>query len=64
MKRAHFLRMGMACGFSRKETLLASPGEVSGFSRKETLLASPGEVSDAWELYLQAHGVKKKRGDE
>ncbi len=48
MKRAHFLRMGMACGFSRKETLLASPGEVS----------------DAWELYLQAHGVKKKRGDE
>lgn len=48
VKRAHFLRMGMACGFSRKETLLASPGEIS----------------DAWELYLQAHGVKKKREDE
>ena len=48
MKRAHCLRMGMACGFSRKETLLASPGEIS----------------DAWELYLQAHGVKKKREDD
>lgn len=48
MRRAHLLRMGMACGFSQKETLLASPGEIS----------------DAWELYLQAHGVKRKREDD
>lgn len=48
MRRAHFLRMGTACGFSRKETLLASPGEIS----------------DAWELYLQAHGARKKREDD
>lgn len=48
MKRAHFLRMGTACGFSVKETLLAVPGEIS----------------DAWELYLRAHGMRKKREDE
>lgn len=39
-------------------------GMACGFSQKETLLASPGEISDAWELYLQAHGVKRKRDDD
>ena len=48
MRRAHYLRIGTLCGFSRKETLTASPGEIG----------------DAWELYLQAHGGKKRAEDE
>lgn len=48
MRRAHYLRIGMLCGFSRKETLLAPPGEIW----------------DVWELYLQAHGRKRKVEDE
>jgi len=46
--RAHYLRIGALCGFSRKETLLAVPGEIW----------------DAWELYLQAHDIKRKAEDE
>ena len=44
MTRAHYLRIGTACGLSKKETMLSAPGEVG----------------DLWELYLQAHGVKKR----
>lgn len=40
MTRAHYLRMGSLCGFSKRETLLSAPGEVG----------------DQWELYLKAHG--------
>ena len=46
--RAHYLRIGALCGFSRKETLLAFPGEIG----------------DAWELYLQAHGGRKRGAEE
>ena len=48
MTRAHYVRMGV----------------TSGLSKKETLLATPGEVGDLWELYLKAHGMKRKQGDE
>lgn len=48
MKRADYLHMGL----------------TSGFSKTETLLSTPGEVGDQWELYLRAHGVKRKTGDE
>lgn len=48
MTRAHYIRMGTA----------------SGLSKNETLLSAPGEVGDLWELYLQSHGVKRKRGAE
>lgn len=48
MTRVHCLRIGALCGFSRKETLTAPPGELW----------------DAWELYLQAHGGKKRAEDE
>ena len=48
MRLAHYLRVGMLCGFSRKETLLATPGEIW----------------DVWDLYLQAHGRKKRAEDE
>ena len=44
MTRAHYIHMGTA----------------SGLSRWETLLSTPGEVGDLWELYLMAHGAKKK----
>lgn len=44
MTRAHYIRMGTACGLSKKEVLLSRPGEVD----------------DLWELYLRAHGVKRK----
>lgn len=44
MTRTHYIRMGTACGLSKTETLLSTPGEVG----------------DLWELYLMAHGVKKK----
>lgn len=48
MTRAHYLRIGALCGLSRKETLLSFPGEIS----------------DAWELYLQAHGARRKQEDD
>lgn len=48
MTRAAFCRIGAVCGFSRRETLLSTPGEVG----------------DAWELYLQANGVRKREEDE
>ena len=48
MTRANYLRMGALCGISRRETLLAAPGEIG----------------DAWELYLQSHGGRKKAEDE
>ena len=44
MTRAHYIRMGT----------------LSGLSKADTLLSSPGEVGDLWELYLQAHGGRKK----
>lgn len=39
-------------------------GALCGFSRRETMLSTPGEVGDVWELYLQANGVRKKQEDE
>lgn len=48
MTRSHYLHMGLA----------------AGLTKKETLLSTPGEVGDLWELYLQAHGVKKKTTSE
>ena len=44
MTRAHYIRMGTACGLSKRDVLLSCPGEVD----------------DLWELYLRAHGVKQK----
>lgn len=46
--RAHYIRMGTACGLSMKDVLLSPPGEVD----------------DLWELYLRAHGVKRNRDDD
>lgn len=48
MTRAHYIRMGTA----------------SGLTKAETLLSAPGEVGDLWELYLRAHGAKRKAGEE
>lgn len=48
MTRAHYIRMGVA----------------AGLSRKDTLLSTPGEVGDLWELYLQARGVRRRAEDE
>lgn len=39
-------------------------GTAAGLSKREALLSTPGEVTDLWELYLQAHGVKRKREEE
>ena len=39
-------------------------GAVCGFSRKETMLSTPGEIGDVWELYLRANGARKKREDD
>lgn len=39
-------------------------GTTSGLSKKESLLSTPGELGDLWELYLRAHGGKKKKGPE
>lgn len=44
MTRAHYLRVGTLCGLSAKESLLSASGELM----------------DQWELYLQAHSVKKQ----
>ncbi len=35
-------------------------GAVNGFTKKETLLSTPGELGDLWSLYLKAHGIKRK----
>lgn len=48
MTRAHYIRMGVA----------------AGLSKKDTLLSTPGEVGDLWELYLQARGVKREPEEE
>lgn len=48
MTRAHYIRMGTA----------------SGLSKRDTLLSTPGEVGDLWELYLQAHGARRRTEDE
>lgn len=48
MTRPHYIRMGTA----------------AGLSKVETLRSTPGEVCDLWELYLKAHGVKRKGEDE
>ena len=45
MTRAHYIRMGAA----------------SGLAKRDTLFSVPGEVADLWELYLQAHGGKRKQ---
>lgn len=37
---------------------------LSGMSTKEALLSPPGEVFDLFELYLRAHGQKKRPGPE
>lgn len=39
-------------------------GTAGGLSKKEILLSTPGEVWDLWEIYLQAHGVKREREQE
>ena len=39
-------------------------GTLAGLSKKETLHSPPGLVFDLFELYLRAHGVKKKGEDE
>lgn len=48
MTRAHYLRMGAACGLSQRDILLSTPGGIG----------------DLWELYLRAHTVKRRAGDE
>lgn len=35
-------------------------GVVNGFTKKETLLSTPGELCDMWNLYAKAHGIKRK----
>lgn len=35
-------------------------GTLAGLSKREALLSFPGEVFDLFELYLRAHGYKKK----
>ena len=35
-------------------------GAVNGFTKKETLLSTPGELGDMWSLYAKAHGIKRK----
>ena len=39
-------------------------GTASGLTKKEVLLSTPGEVGDVWELYLRAHGARKKAEPE
>lgn len=34
-------------------------GALNGFTKKETLLSTPGELGDLWSLYAKAHGIKK-----
>lgn len=48
MTRAHYIRIGAACGLTRGETLLSTPGEAG----------------DLWELYVQAHQQKRKREED
>ncbi len=48
MTRAHYLRIGTLCGLSRNEVLSSAPGELG----------------DLWELYLQAHGVRRGAEEE
>lgn len=43
MTRPHYIRMGAACGLSKRDTLLSAPGEVC----------------DLWELYLKDHGARR-----
>lgn len=37
---------------------------AAGLSMKEAFLMAPGELYDAFELYLQSHGVKRKKSEE
>lgn len=46
--RAHYIRIGVLCGLTRRETLLSTPGEAG----------------DLWELYIQARQPKRKREDD
>lgn len=46
--RAHYLSLGLRVGLSKKEALLSTPGEVG----------------DLWELYLRAHGTRKKENPD
>lgn len=39
-------------------------GIAAGLSAKETYLSPPGVVADLFEVYLEAHGLKKKPGIE
>lgn len=48
MTRAHYIRMGTA----------------AGLTKNDVLLSTPGEVGDQWELYLMAHGVKRRQAAE
>ncbi len=48
MTRAHYIRIGAACGLTRGEALLSTPGEAG----------------DLWELYLRDHGARKKKEDD
>ena len=48
MTRAHYIRMGT----------------TAGLTKKDVLFSTPGEVEDQWELYLMAHGVKRKQAVE
>ena len=48
MTRAHYIRIGVLCGLTRRETLLSTPGEAG----------------DLWELYILAHQPKRKREDD
>lgn len=38
-------------------------GATVGFGAKETMMMRPGMVFDAFELYLQEHGVKRDETD-
>ena len=38
-------------------------GATVGFGAKETMMMCPGVVFDAFELYLQEHGVKRDNAD-
>lgn len=37
---------------------------AAGISMKEAFLMSPGALYDVFELYLQSHGVKRKKSEE
>ncbi len=46
MTRSHYIRIGVLCGLTRRETLLSTPGEAG----------------DLWELYIQPTAKEEQGG--